>query len=253
MQPLFSIYRGEKRPGEALPPHAHAEGQLTFAASGLVQVRTEAGVWMVPPQLAAWVPPGVRHQLEIMTEAELWMVHLRPQALQSWASGAALDRAFALRVAPLLRLLFAEAVSTDPASAKAELLVRLMLHDLSAIEDAPTFLPLPVSAVGQRVAELTLADHRNRLSIAELADCGATSVRTVSRLFPAETGMTFKAWRQRARIIHAMDRLGRGASIAQVSAVCGFASTAAFSCAFRQVTGLTPTAFMDHSQARARP
>jgi len=38
----------------------------------------------------------------------------------------------------------------------------------------------------------------------------ATSVRTLSRLFMAETGMTFKLWRQRARIVQAMDRLGRG-------------------------------------------
>lgn len=178
-----------------------------------------------------------------MTDAELWMVHLQPSALRAWGRDVALDRAFALRVTPLLRSLFEEGVSIDARSEKAELILRLMLHELGAMEDAPTFLPLPASPTGRRVAELALADHKNRLAIAELAHAAATSVRSVSRLFPVETGLTFKAWRQRSRILHAMERLGRGASVARVCADCGFASAAAFSCAFRQVTGMTPSAF----------
>ena len=78
-----------------------------------------------------------------------------------------------------------------------------------------------------------------------MAARAATSVRTLSRLFMAETGMTFKLWRQRARIVQAMDRLGRGKTIGQVASELGFSSTASFSCAFRQVTDLTPTSFMD--------
>ena len=42
-----------------------------------------------------------------------------------------------------------------------------------------------------------------------------------------------------------MDRLARGNAIAAVSAQTGFASTAAFSSAFRQVTAMTPTAFLE--------
>lgn len=110
--------------------------------------------------------------------------------------------------------------------------------------DAPTFLPLPASVLGRRVADLALNDYRNRLSVGELASRAATSIRTLSRLFPAETGLTFKAWRQRARIVHAMDRLARGNAISVVSAQTGFASTATFSSAFRHVTAMTPTAFL---------
>ena len=90
----------------------------------------------------------------------------------------------------------------------------------------------------------------NRLDAGELASRAATSVRTLSRLFPRETGLTFKAWRQRARVVHAMDRLARGDPVARVAADCGFASTAAFSCAFRQVTAMTPTTFLARPQAR---
>lgn len=245
MKPLFRIYRSIKKRSESLPLHSHEEGQLTFAASGMVQIHTDEGVWIVPPQLAAWVPAGLRHRLEILSEAELWMVHWEPAALHAWGGRDSLDRAFALRITPLLRSLLNEAVSVDPTSNKAELVIRLMLHELIAMEDAPTFLPLPTSPVGIRVADIALADPRNLLGLGELAARAATSVRTVTRLFPIETGLTLKAWRQRARIVRAMEQLARGDASSTVARKTGFASTASFSCAFRQVTAMTPTEFMD--------
>ena len=240
----FTIHRGTKHRGKGLPMHAHGEAQLTFAASGMVQIHTEEGRWLVPPQLAVWVPAGVPHRVEVLTDAELWMVHWQPSAARDWAPPTLPGRAFALRVTPLLRSLLAAAFAADTGPEKAELVVRLMLHELTETADAPTFLPLPTSAVGRRVADLAFADHQNRLDVGELASRAATSVRTVSRLFPAETGLTFKAWRQRARIVHAIDRLARGSAITRVSAETGFASTAAFSCAFKQVTAMTPTTFL---------
>lgn len=213
----------------------------------MVQIHTDQGIWLVPPQLAAWVPPGVRHRVEAMTEVELWIVHWQRAAIRAWRTQASLERAFALRITPLLQCLLAEAVSMDPISDKAELVVRLMLHELTAMPDAPTFLPLPTSQAGRRVADLILADHRNLMDLDKLASRAATSVRTASRLFPIETGMTLKAWRQRARIVHAMEQLARGDAPAKVARDTGFASTAAFSCAFRQVTATTPTAFLGQS------
>lgn len=240
---LFSVNRVIKRREESLPRHSHGEGQLTFAASGMVQVRTGEGVWLVPPQLAAWVPPGVHHGLDILTEAELWMIHLKIDAIDAWGFRSLLTRPFALRVTPLLRSLLAESVSIDIEAPKAELVVRLMLHELTAMPDAPTFLPLPTTPAARRIADLVLADKRGELSQRELASRAATSVRTSTRLFPAETGMTLKAWTQRARIMRAMERLARGHTPADVARGIGFASTAAFSHAFRQVTSTTPTAF----------
>lgn len=135
-------------------------------------------------------------------------------------------------------------MSVDPTLEKAELIVRLILPELDALPMAPTFLPMPVSPIGQRVADLVFADPRNLIGLQELASLAATSVRTVSRLFPLETGFTFKAWRQRARIVQAMEQLGRGQSPTKVALENGFSSIAAFSHAFRQVTAMTPKMFM---------
>jgi len=228
-----------------MPMHAHSEAQLTFVMAGTVQVHTKEGRWLVPPQLAVWLPPELDHEIEVLTDAELWMIHWPPSLTSEWAPPTMPDRAFALRVTPLLHSLRTAAFSVETGPEKAELVVRLMLHELSETADAPTFLPMPTSAVGLRVVDVALRDHENRLSVEEVASRSGTSVRSLSRLFPAETGLTFKAWRQRARIVRAMDELARGKPIGWVSTILGFASTAAFSAAFRQVTAMTPTTFID--------
>lgn len=241
----FTLTRLRKPRGESLPDHSHGAAQLTFAASGMVQVRTEDGVWLVPPQLAAWIPAGAPHRLDILTDADLWMIFWEPSAMACWMPGAFPSRAFVSRVSPLLRSLLDAATAADPVSERVELMVRLILHELTATEEAPTFLPLPTGAEARRVADLALADHRNELDLDTLARRAATSVRTASRRFPEETGMTLKTWRQRARILWAMTQLGQGQPIARVARDAGFASTAAFSHAFRQVTTVTPSAFLE--------
>lgn len=249
----FRLSRGFKERGGGLPMHTHDDAQLTFAASGMVQVHTRDGRWLVPPQLAVWIPAGVAHRVEVLSDAELWMVHFVPEVARAWSPATSLDRTFALRVTPLLRSLLDAAFARETPSAKTELVVRLMLHELTETADAPTFLPMPTSEIGKRIAEFAFADPKNRLSISELASRAATSVRSASRLFPMETGLTFKAWRQRARIIQAMDWLARGGTIVRVASAFGFSSTAAFSSAFRQVTGVTPTTFLALPGTRRSP
>ena len=242
--PDFTLHRVVKRRAEALPEHVHDQAQLTFVASGMAQLRTGGGVWLLPPQLAAWVPPGVSHRLDIMTDAELLLVLWSPAALRAAKPEGFPERDFVSSVSPLLRSLLDALAETDMSSARGKIMLRLILHELRTIEQAPTFLPMPASQIGLRVAEIALADHRNDLPLETLASRAATSVRTASRRFPEETGMTLKAWRQRARILRAVPELGQGKPISQVARETGFASTAAFSYAFRQVMSQTPSEFL---------
>lgn len=242
----FRILRRTKPRGETVALHEHEESQVIFAASGTMQVYTTSGRWFVPPQLALWMPAGIPHRVDMLSDTELRMIYWHPSALRKWAPERSLDHIFAVAVTPLLRELIVATFKDDIPSAKAELAVRLILHELAETPDVPVFLPMPTSMIGKRVADLALADSRMRLDVNELARRGATSVRTISRMFPVETGLTFKAWRQRARIALAIDQLSAGRSISQVAATVGFGSTAAFSFAFRQVMRMTPTAFLHH-------
>ena len=69
------------------------------------------------------------------------------------------------------------------------------------------------------------------------------SERTVARLFLSETGLSFGAWRQQARVLEAMGRLGGGAPVTQVALDLGYDSVSAFSAMFRRAAGASPSAY----------
>ena len=123
------------------------------------------------------------------------------------------------------------------------LLVRLALLELHHAEDSTTFIPLRC----RRAADIVLRDPTGSHDIETLAHAVGTSARTLSRLFSLETQLSFKSWCQRARIAAAIERLSIQAnvSVKQLAAELGYASVPAFSHAFRQVTGKTPTEFAE--------
>ena len=49
--------------GQVLPLHRHRRAQLLYGATGVMQVSTADGNWVVPPQRAVWIPPGVDHEV----------------------------------------------------------------------------------------------------------------------------------------------------------------------------------------------
>lgn len=99
------------------------------------------------------------------------------------------------------------------------------------------------------VSQLRLIDERIERqgalpTIAELAtECGL-STRHFFRLFRQSTGSSLVDYAARRRIEQAKALLCEdGLVIKQIAYCCGFKTAAAFSCAFRRETGLSPRAF----------
>jgi AraC-like DNA-binding protein len=118
---------------------------------------------------------------------------------------------------------------------------------LHQAEDSATFIPLPHEPRCRRAADIVLRDPTGSHEIETLARAVGTSARTLSRLFSSETQLSFKSWCQRARIAAAIERLSMDSnvSVKQLASDLGYASVPAFSYAFRQVTGKTPTEFAE--------
>jgi len=130
---------------------------------------------------------------------------------------------------------------------RTALLVKLAMLELHQAEDSATFIPLPHEPRCRRAADIVLRAPAASHDIETLAQKVGTSARTLSRLFASETQLSFKSWCQRARIAAAIERLsmGNNVSVKKLAAELGYASVPAFSHAFRQVTGKTPTEFVD--------
>lgn len=230
--------------GVHLGLHVHAEAQLLFAARGVMQVTTPKGRWLVPPRRAVWVPPRLEHAVDMLTDLEMRSLYIAPAWLAAHPEQPRLTREFVVAVGTLLRELVLALFAGDVDPHRADLLARLALFELAEAEDAATFMPMPSDPRARRVAEQVLADPAGVRDLADLSWAAGASQRTITRLFPAETDLTFKAWRQRARILASVEMLDSGrASIGSVSARLGFSSAAAFGHAFRQVLGITPGEF----------
>lgn len=226
--------------GTQLGLHVHREAQLLFAMTGLMQVATPRGLWLVPPARAVWLPAGIEHGVDVLADLEMRALLIPPTLLAAHGQAPRLDRAFVVLVRPLLRQLILSLFESSVDPLRTRLLLKLALYELPEAEDGATFMPMPTDPRARRVAELILSRPEDDQPLEALALRVGVSARTLTRLFPAETRLTFKAWRQRARIVMALSLLGTDLPIKQVAARLGFSSAAAFGHAFRTVFGSTP-------------
>ena len=233
------------RRGVRLDTHMHREAQLVYAAKGTMQVPTPKGRWLVPPDRAVWVPARLEHSIDVLADIEMRTLYFDLAWLAREQRSKSLDAEFVVRVSRLLHESILALFDGRNDSGRTELLVKLAMLELHQAEDPATFIPLPHEPRCRRAADIVLADPTGVHEIEGLARAVGTSARTLSRLFSTETQLSFKSWRQRARIAAAIERLSvdRNISVKQLAADLGYASFPAFSHAFRQVTGKSPTEF----------
>ena len=122
--------------------------------------------------------------------------------------------------------------------------IELLLDQLKLVESVPVQLPHPHDSRARKLADLLRANPREQRPLEELSmKCGA-SKRTMQRLFVEESGMSFSRWRQRARLIHAMQSLAAGQSVTDAGLEAGYSTTSAFISMFRKQLGTTPARYM---------
>lgn len=233
------------RKGTRLDPHLHRESQLVYAATGTMQVTTPKGRWLVPPDRAVWVPARLVHAIDVLADIEMRTLYFDLAWLKREGHGRKLAKEFVVRVSPLLHQAILALFDDRNDPERTALLVRLAMLELERAEDSATFVPLPQEPRCRRAADIVLSDPTADHEIEALARAVGTSARTLSRLFAAETQLSFKSWCQRARIAAAIQRLSVDSSLSvkQLASDLGYASAPAFSHAFRQVTGKTPREF----------
>ena len=235
------------RKGTRLDTHMHREAQLVYAARGTMQVTTPKGRWLVPPDRAVWVPARLEHAIDVLADIEMRTLYFDLAWLDREQRSDSLSAEYVVRVSPLLHQAILALFDGRHDPDRIALLIKLVMLELHQAEDSTTFIPLPHEPRCRRAAGIVLGDPTGAHEIETLARAVGTSARTLSRLFSAETQLSFKSWCQRARIAAAIEKLSVDAnlSVKQLASELGYASVPAFSHAFRQVTGKTPTEFAE--------
>jgi AraC-like DNA-binding protein len=227
--------------GHRLAPHSHPTAQLLYAATGVMTVRTEAGVWVAPPQRAVWIPAGTEHETTVRGELSLHSLFIWPDCA-GWMPAAPA----VVGVTPLLRALILAAIELPERFApggREERILNLILDEMRALSTAPLHLPEPSDRRLLSIAATIRHDPADRRGLAEWARSAGASERTLARLFQSETGMTFAEWRRQARLLAALAALAEGRSVSEVAYDVGYESPSAFVAMFRRSLGQTPARY----------
>lgn len=217
--------------------HSHARGQLLGAARGLLSVDAGSSRWVVPATHAVWIPPQVPHGLRSHGPFAGWSVYVAPSAC-----AALPDEPCILAVSALLREAVTRAASwADEALDAARLrLAGVILDEIRTLPQAALGLPMPQDARLLRIA-LALSDRPDdERRLEEWAIWAGIAPRTLTRRFAAETGFSFGGWRQRVRLLRALELLAAGKPVTAIALDLGYDNVSAFIALFRRNFGVTP-------------
>src|SRR6218665_3548793 len=225
-------------PGSVAAAHQHAWGQLSYALSGVLEVRTAVGGFLAPPRHAVWVPAALEHEVLNHGPTEMRSLYVRADAAAPLPAGCTVLQVSGL-ARELIRRVSALPVDYDEVGADGRL-AAVLLDELARLPKARFELPL---ARDRRVLQISVALQQqpdDRRGPAQWGETVGASERTLARLFVQQTGLGFGAWRQRLRLLLSLQALETGASVTAVALGHGYDSPSAYIVAFRAAFGMTP-------------
>jgi AraC-like DNA-binding protein/mannose-6-phosphate isomerase-like protein (cupin superfamily) len=240
-QPVVA-YGRDLGEGETLPFHQHRRAQLVYASSGVMTVTTPFAAYVVPPQRAVWMPGGVSHRIDARGN-----VAMRTLYIEATKTAGLPEQVCVLQVSPLLRELIVSAVASGPSyepNTAQSRMMSVILDQICAQPVASLCLPLPTDSRPLRVANALIDNPADPRDLPDWAKDVGASTRTLSRLFTAQTGMTFRAWRQQRRLLRALELLASGSNVTTVALELGYDNTSAFIAMFRRCLGTTPARYL---------
>ena len=118
--------------------------------------------------------------------------------------------------------------------------MQVVLDELRQAEETPLHLPMGRDPRLVRVMEALLKLPGDTRDLEQWGRLTGASGRTLSRLFLAESGLTFRAWRTRLILQEAITRLSQGEPVTNVAFDLGYKSLSAFIEMFRREVGCSP-------------
>ena len=223
-------------------PHSHRKGQLMYTLRGVIHCQIEAGIWIVPPQCALWIPGGLPHAARGSGEAEVYCLLIDPDA-----AGALPAQCCTLSVSGLLHELISKAVSFpqlyDEDGAQGRL-IRTLLDELAQAPIEDLHLPMPRDPRLRRLADSLLADPGDKATLGQWAMRIGMSERSMTRLLLEEFGLSFGRWRRQLHVILSLQRLARGDSVQRVALNLGYENASGFITMFRKAVGQPPARYL---------
>lgn len=226
------------------PPHKHPWDQLVYASSGVLMVNVDRKSFVIPPEQAVWLPAEWEHSTSSLSGGEFRSLYIDP------AVSRRIDLSGECRVisaSALVRELIIKAADFPPdynEDGYEGRIISILLEEVSRMPEIGTPLPWPQTPRLRKLCEDLYQNPADSKSMTQWGrDLGASS-RTLARHLELETGLSYREWRHRLRLLKALEYLGDGINVTGVGLMLGYSSTSAFIHMFRKEYGCTPLGFL---------
>ena len=230
----------EMPPYSEISEHQHDWDQLIYAKSGVLEIHTQHGHYITPPQQGVWIPANQRHNITTISGAKLRSVHINKGLVESF------KQVCVLKIDELLRQLINKAASfnyTTEMELNQVRLLQVLIDQIALSPQSALCLPLSDDAL---LLPIILWQQQYPHSIKSLEhwslELGASN-KTIARRFISELGMSFSHWREQLKLHQAIHWLEQQRSITEIALDLGYQSLPAFIHMFKRNMGTTPGKF----------
>ncbi|RYG74604.1 AraC family transcriptional regulator, partial [bacterium] len=145
--------------------HRHRKAELLFVASGSLVCEVAAGLWLVPPQSALWIPAGAEHRVEGIGRIEIFCLFIEPELATAMETHCC-----SIAVTPLLRELIkscAQLPELHPLGGAESRLSDVLLDQISNSPVENWHLPLPADSRLRQIADSIMKSPADRTNMRE--------------------------------------------------------------------------------------
>lgn len=237
---LLHAWTREDQAIRDIAAHSHAYGQMLGAFRGLISVSTQTGQSIVPSVHAIWIPPHHVHAMQSHGPFSGWSVFIL-----EGACGTLPTEPFTIATSGLLREAVIRAATWrgDTLDNAQKAIAGVIIDEIRSLPRQRLGLPMPIDRRLLQITRAIAQDPANNRRLEDWAAAVGFSTRTLSRRFTEQTGFSFTEWRQRARLMRALELLAMGTPVTTVALSLGYETASAFIAMFRRAFGVTPTAY----------
>lgn len=240
---------------DVVSAHSSLWGEFNLSLNGILEYDIEQQRYLSPPHYGVWIPPQTAHaSLAIDNQTTRYVcIRLHPQLAQHFD-----QHVQSLQVSPFLRALILELLAhshkireCQQVPEKIQQYLQHQQHLLAVLLDQLISAPryehyLPSShhpLLAPILAKLSDSNlfHCSLQQI--LQDC-PLSERHLLRLCQQELQLSLSQWRDRAKMIYAINQLHQGSPIKRIALDLGYQHPSSFTEFFKRYTGHSPAQFL---------
>ncbi|KXZ68016.1 AraC family transcriptional regulator [Acinetobacter venetianus] len=224
---------------DVVSPHSSLWGDFNFSLNGTLEFDIEGQYYLSPPSYGLWLPPRTEHQ-SLPVEHEIHYICIRLHPRYGQALGLSC-RCFSIE--PFFRSLVLQILEQQKQQAQPEYLEHLLQVLFDQLKQAPAYshyLPQSTHPILAPILEKLSAPDSFHQSLQQVLQQFSVSERHILRLSQQELQLSLSEWRNRAKIIFAINQIREGMTIKQLAFALGYHHSSSFIEFFKRYTGQTP-------------